>query len=557
MQTPRLGSREPPRGRLVRRSDEARTALLAGVDCVADAVAPTLGPCGRPVALQRPDAPPLITTDGVTIARSLEMLSDPILNQGVQLLRQASSEAETLVGDGTTTATVLARALLHEAVRAVEAGAEPVALERALGEATGVVERWLRSRAEPLDGDEHMLGRVAAIAARDERIGALVAEALQQVGAEGVVRIEDAHAYGVHLTLREGMQFENGLLSPGLVVDQLRGETVFEWPYVALVQERITQVRQLSPLLSQVAEAQRPIVLIADELSGDALTLLVLNVARRRVPVAAVKAPEFGADREEALRDLATWSGGTVLGTALGRSLEHAKLEDLGQAKRALLTRETTALIDGAGTSEEVSERCASIEGEVRRIESDYERTKRRTRLARLAGAIAVIGVGSDTQVEQEEIRHRVNDAVQAGRAAISGGMVPGGGAALVHAAAAFNDGRPSGLAQQILAKALQAPLRQLALNSDIEPAVAVQQVRALPFGHGLDMVSRRPVDLHEAGVVDPVDVVIAALVVASSIARTCLRCEWIIAQKPLPRFRRLHHPHGHHHHGDPAGHTH
>jgi len=532
-------------------------ALLAGVDRVADAVAPTLGPRGRQVALQRLDAPPLLTNDGVTIARSLEMLSDPVINQGVQLLRQASSEAETLVGDGTTTATVLARALLHEAVRAVAAGADPVALEREIGEAIGMTERWLRAHAEPLDGDEHMLGRVAAIAARDKRIGALVAEALKRVGADGVVRIEDANAYGVSLTLREGMQFENGLLSPGLVVDPNRRETVFERPYVALVQERITQVRQLGPLLGQVAEARRPIVIIADELSGDALTLLVLNVARRRIPVAAVKAPEYGPDREEALRDLAVWSGGTVVGAALGRNLERVRLDELGQAGRAIVSQETTALIDGEGAPDAVAARSATIEAEIRHVASDYERTKRRTRLARLAGAIAVIGVGSDTQVEQEGIRHRVNDAVQAGRAAISGGMVPGGGTALVHAAAAFDREASDPLARSIVVRALEAPLRQLGINSGIEPAVAVQQVRGLPFGQGLDMVSGRPVDLREAGIVDPVDVVIAGLVVASSIARTCLRCELIIAQKPTPRVRRSHHPHGHHHHGDPHGHTH
>lgn len=532
-------------------------ALLAGVDRVADAVAPTLGPRGRHVALQRPDAPPLLTTDGVTIARSLEMLADPIINQGVQLLRQASSEAETLVGDGTTTATVLARALLHEAVRAVEAGTDPMALGREIETAMNSAEHWLRARADPLDGDEHMLGRVAAIAARDEEIGALVAGALQRVGPDGVVRIEDDHAYGVRLTLREGMQFENGLLSPGLVVDPLRRETVFERPFIALVQERVTQVRQLAPLLSQVAEARRPIVIIADEVSGDALTLLVLNVARRRVPVAAVKAPEFGADREQALRDLAVWSDGTVFGAALGRSVERAKLDDLGQARRSILTPEMTLLEEGRGSAVAVAERSAAIEAEIRHLESDYERTKRRTRLARLAGAIAVVGVGTDTQVEQEEVRHRVNDAVQAGRAAIRTGMVPGGGSALVHAGAALDRDGGDPRARAIVVRTLEAPLRQLAVNSGIEPAVAVQRVRALPFGHGLDMISGRPADLRGAGVVDPVDVVTAGLAVASSIARTCLRCEWIIAEKPSPHVRRPHHPHGHHHHGDPHGHTH
>lgn len=554
MQTPRPGSSRRL-GATFRRADAA-SQLLKGVELVAGAVAPTLGPRGRHVVLQRPDAPPLVTNDGVTIARSIELLGDPVTNQGVQLVKSVASETERLVGDGTTTAMILARELLRRGVRAVAAGADPGAFVAALKAAIAEAEAWLAAQADPLHGDAEMVRRVAAMAARDDGIGQAVADALDAVGADGVVRVQDGRRHGLTLDIARGMRFANGLAAHALMVDTGRRETVFADALVALVSDRVTQIQQLAPVLSQAAAARRPLVLVADEISGDALTLLILNVEKRALPVAAVKAPEFGPDRAEALRDLGIWTGGTVFGAELGRDLRTARLEELGTVESAVITADTTALVGGGGAKADVAERIRAVQAGLRYLESEYEREKLKARLARLDGAVATLELGCDTQTEQEETRCRINDAVQAGRAALRGGTVPGGGASFVHAAAVLS-GDPADPARAALRRALEAPVRQLAANAGLDPAVAVERVRGLPFGHGIDMTSGADADLRAAGVFDPAEVVISAMVVAGSIVGTCLLCDSIIGRPPLPASRRPAHPHGHHHHGDPMGHTH
>jgi chaperonin GroEL len=542
------------RGALVLSGDSAREALLAGADVVADAVAPTLGPQGRHVVLERLDAPPLVTNDGVTIARAVEKLEDPVANQGIHLLRQASEAAELEVGDGTTTATIIARSLLRAAFARVGAGEEPVAMAREIDDQLTVVADWLRERAVPLAPGREAIEQVARLASRDEEIASLVAEAVERVGVDGVVRVEDSSAYGLHIDFIEGMRFPNGLVSPALAVDREGGQTVFDRPLLLLVSGRLTLISQLRPVLEAAASARRPVVIVADEISGDALTMLAMNVAKRTIPVAAVKAPEFGPDRAAALRDIAAWSGGTLFGEELGRLVEGAGIEELGQVERAVVTADSTTLEGGAGLAGEVADRLTRIDAELVRTDSEYERTKLRTRRARLGGAVAVIGVGCDSEVEQEEVRLRVVDAVQASRAAVRSGLVPGGGGALVQAAALSGVAGSAGVAGPVVERALQEPARQLAENAGLDPSVAVRELREMSFGRGVDLSTGSEVDLLARGIADPVEVTCAALVAAGSVARMGLLCDFIVARKPLPRVRRDHHSHGHHYHGDPEG---
>ena len=553
MPTPKRASNSA--GSLFLKSDAARQAMMAGVEMVASTIAPTLGPTGSYVVLQRRDAPPLITNDGVTIARYVDAVHDPLINQGVQLMKQASEVSELSVGDGTTTATVIARSLLANAFRQISAGADPTDLASGIERGIEQVVSWLRERAEPLDGSKSSIREVAALAARDDEIAEVVAEALTNVGAGGVVRVEDSRDHGIHLNLAEGMRFDNGLASPEMIVDQLRRESVFDNPLVALTQERLTQVSQLRSLFEKVAAERRPVILIADEISGDALTLLALNVSRRRVPVAAVKAPDFGPDRAAAMRDIAVWSGAVLFGEEFGRTLASATIADLGTVERAIVTADSTTLTGGAGIAMDVAGRAARIQAEIRMSESEYERTKLRVRLARLGGAVAVIGVGYDTEAEQEEVRHRVTDAVQAGKAALSAGMIPGGGTALLHAGdELFSHGLPNDGAAAVLLAGLAAPARQLAENAGVEAGGFVGRLRTLAFEDGIDLRTGREGNMKALGVRDPLEVTTAALVAAGSVARLGILCEVVLAKKPLPVVRRPHHEHGHHYHGDPDG---
>jgi chaperonin GroEL len=548
------------RGKQILHTEHARTSLMRGVERITALVGPTLGPRGRHVVLQRFDAPPLVTNDGVTIARSVDMLQDPVTNQGVQLLREVASTAEDFLGDGTTTAMLLARAILRASHRQVTEGANPAALSRGIEEGVAAASDWIAAQAQPVEGRDDV-ARVATIASRDPHIGGLVADALERVGPDGVVRIEDDRAYGIQLAFQEGMHFPNGLLSPGLATDMRLGEATFERPYVLAASERITQVRQLLPVLNAVTEQRAPLLIVADEVSGDALTLLVLNVSKRRLPAIAVKAPAFGPDRLDALRDIAVLTGGEVVGPDVGRTVESAGLEQLGRAGRVIATREETTIVGGDGDPEAVAERIRQARAEAAYLESDYEREKRRLRVARLSGAVALIRVGLDTQAEQEETRHRIRDAVRAGRAAIADGIVPGGGATLLRAAEAIPgiaDDADGDLerGRAVVRSSLEAPLRQLAENAGLDPSMAVRQVLTSPAGHGIDIETNQPVDLVEAGIFDPARIVRSTLEIAASVARACLRAEVIIANPPSPRRARRGHGHSHGH-GHDHGHHH
>jgi chaperonin GroEL len=541
--------------KLTSHSEHARASLLRGVDAVADLVGPTLGPCGRHVVINRHDAGPLITNDGVTIVRSVERLADPLANQGAQMLRDVAGSTDEAVGDGTTTATLLARAMLRQALRLSTAGAEPVALRSGLEQATRLASDWIRAHARPVqDGD---VERVATLAARDPHIGRLVAQALDGVGPDGLVTVEDDRAYGISLEVRAGMTLDRGLASPAMAFDRERRTTVLEEPYVLVAEERLTEIDQLVGVLSLVADRCAPLVIVADEVSGQALTLLALNIERRRLPVIAIKSPMYGADRSAALRDVAITTGAELLGPGLGRSVARAGLEHLGRADRVVASHDESTIVGGRGDRELVRARAREIHAEIRFLDSEYERDKRRLRLGRLDGAVAVFRIGLDTQAEQEETRHRVWDALHAGRAALKTGIVPGGGTMLVRAADALP---PDGtgdllLGRAMLQRALETPLRQLARNADLDPGVAVRRVRGAPAGHGLDVCADRVVDLSTARIIDPAGVVCAALDIAASIAGIALMTELIVVERPVYRPARRGHPHGHHHHHDPDHH--
>ena len=553
-------------GRLIVSGDDAREALMRGLDLVADAVGPTLGPCGSHVLIQRHDAGPLVTNDGVTIARAIEMLRDPYTNQGVHLLREVAGVTDTVVGDGTTTAVITARELLRRSLAAVTRGADCTSLCRGLTRGWAMAEALIAEAATPLR-DAEELSALATAAARDEQIGGLVAAALERTGHDGVVNIEDHRAYGVRLDFADGMSFPSGLLAPGLATDETRRETVFERPLILLASERITQINQLAPVLRQAAAARTPLVVIADEVSGDALTMLVLNVRKRTVPAVAVKSPLFGDDRVAMLQDIAALTGATVCGPATGTSVARATIADLGQAERVTITHERTTVTSGHGDKRAIMARLAGIDAELAYLGSEYERDKRRLRRACLGGTVATIGVGLDTVVEQEETRLRIIDAIRSGRAAMRNGVVPGGGSVLAQAAGVVRHDAGTGadgVGQRILARSLEAPLRQLAVNAGLDPAIAVDRVGSSPPGFGLDLHRNEIVDLRARGVIDAADVVRVSVESAVSIARTVLLAEVIVAQRPLPpqpkRPYGHHHGHDHGHFGGVApghGHTH
>ena len=542
------------KGRLIVHGDGARAALMRGLDLVADAVGPTLGPAGSHVVVHRHDAGPLITNDGVTIARAIELLRDPYTNQGVQLLREVAGVADTTAGDGTSTAVLVARELLRRVFAMVTRGGDTPALCDGLRSGWAKTATMIREAAEPLrDGEE--LAAVAGNAARDAVIGEIIAQALTRVGDDGVVNVEDDPAYGVRLEFTDGMSFGNGLLAPALALDEVKGETAFERPFILLASERLTGVEQLAPILQLVAGERVPLVVIADEVSGAALTTMVLNMRRRTLPSVAVKAPLFGEDRAAMLEDIAALTGGRVLGPALGKSVASAALSDLGRADQVRVTAERTTITGGHGSERAVRDRLARIAAELGYLESEYERDKRRLRRACLQGAVATIKIGLDTVVEQEETRLRVIDGVRSGRAAMRSGVVPGGGSLLIRAGDALTTAGTSGPASpgaRALACALQAPLRQLATNAGVDPSVAVSRVRAAPVGFGLDLRSDEIVDLRRAGVVDATEVMCTALESAVSIGLTTVLAETIVARRPLPPNEKR--PYGHHH-GHDHGH--
>jgi chaperonin GroEL len=515
--------------------DVARKALERGVDVLADTVKVTLGPRGRNVVLDKQWGAPTITNDGVTIAREIE-LDDPYENLGAQLAKEVATKTNDVAGDGTTTATVLAQALVREGLRNVTAGAAPSQLKLGIEKAVEVVEAELRKIAREID-DSREIAFVAALSAQSQEIGDLIAEAFNKVGKDGVITIDESQASSVELEFTEGMQFDKGFLSPYFVTDADRQEAVLNDPYILINQGKISNIQELLPVLEKVQQAGKPLFIIAEDVEGEALSTLVVNKIRGVLNVAAVKAPGFGDRRKAILEDLAVLTGGQVVTADMGMKLDQVTLDQLGSARTVTITKDATTVVDGAGSDEDVAGRVAQIRAEVENTDSDWDREKLQERLAKLAGGVAVIKVGAATEVELKERKHRVEDAVSATRAAIEEGVVAGGGSALVHAAKAL-DTVDLGLhgdaltGASIVRRAVAEPLRWIAENAGQDGYVVASKVAELDAGQGYNALTGEYGDLVSAGIIDPVKVTRSALRNAASIAALVLTTETLVVEK-------------------------
>jgi len=523
--------------KILKFDDEARRGLEAGVNKLADAVKVTLGPKGRNVVLEKKFGAPTITNDGVSIAREIE-LEDPYENMGAQLVKEVATKTNDVAGDGTTTATVLAQALVREGLRNVAAGANPMALKRGIDKAVAAAVDSVRDQAKEID-DRNEIAQVATISANnDNAIGEVLADAIDKVGKDGVVTVEESNTFGIELDFTEGMQFDKGYLSPYFVSDPERQEAVLEDAYILLTESKITSVQDLVPVLEKVMQTGKPLLIIAEDIEGEALATLVVNKIRGTFNSAAVKAPGFGERRKAMLGDIATLTGGQVISETVGLKLENTTLELLGQARKVVITKDDTTIVEGAGASEDVNGRVAQIKREIEETDSDWDREKLQERLAKLAGGVAVVQVGAATEVELKEKKHRIEDALSATRAAIEEGIVPGGGTALVRARAAVAsaveglEGDEATGARSVH-KALDAPARLIAGNAGLEGAVVVQQVEGESGAYGFNAATGEFEDLLKAGVLDPAKVTRAALQNAASIAGLLLTTEAIVADKP------------------------
>ncbi len=515
-------------------NDDARKALEWGVDALANAVKVTLGPKGRNVVLDKKWGAPTITNDGVTIAREVE-LEDPYENMGAQLAKEVATKTNDIAGDGTTTATVLAQALVKEGLRNVAAGAAPAALKRGIDAAVQALSDQLLTNARELEGRDE-IAQVASLSAQDEVIGNLIADAFDKVGKDGVITVEESSTAVMDLEFTEGMQFDKGYLSPYFVTDTERMEAVLEDAYVLLHQGKISSVADLLPLLEKVVGESKPLFIIAEDVEGEALSTLVVNKMRGTFNAVAVKAPGFGDRRKAMLQDMATLTGGQVVAEEVGLKLDQVGLEVLGQARRIVATKDSTTIVDGAGAADEVQARVDQITAEIAATDSDWDREKLQERLAKLSGGVCVIQVGAHTEVELKEKKHRVEDAVSATRAAIEEGIVAGGGSALIHAATALDALALEGdeaVGVALVRKAVQEPLRWIAENAGLEGYVATAKVAELPAGQGLNAATGEYVDLVAAGVLDPVKVTRSALRNAASIAAMVLTTETLVVDKP------------------------
>ncbi len=514
---------------------EARKALEAGVDAVANAVKVTLGPKGRYVVLDKKFGAPTITNDGVTIAREIEV-EDVFENQGAQLVREVATATNDVAGDGTTTATVLAQAIVRDGLKNVAAGANPLGLKRGIEASVDQVVESIEKQSKEVSGKEQ-ISRVATISAGDEDIGDVIADAIEKVGKDGVVNVEEGQTFGMDLEFTEGMQFDKGYISPYMVTDQDRMEAVLEDPYILIANQKIGSVRDVLPVLEQVIQSGKPLLIIAEDVEGESLATLVVNKLRGTFTGVAVKAPGFGDRRKRMLEDIAVLTGGEVITEEMGLKLENTQLSQLGHARRVVVTKDTTTIIDGAGDSEAIKGRIKQIKSEIETTDSDFDREKLQERLAKLSGGVAVVKVGAATETEMKEKKHRVEDALQATRAALEEGIVPGGGVALIQAAKAVkvdalgeDDERTGG---RIVLRALEEPLRQIANNSGLEGSVVVNDVRKAKAGFGLNAATGEIEDLVAAGVIDPAMVTRSALQNAASIAKNILTTEAIVAEMP------------------------
>src|SRR5437660_1811891 len=513
---------------------DARKALEGGVNTVANAVKVTLGRKGRYVVLDKQYGAPTITNDGVTIAREIEV-EDVFQNQGAQLVREVATATNDVAGDGTTTATVLAQAIVHAGLKNVAAGANPLALKRGIEKTVDQVVDNIREQSKEIAGKEQ-IARVAAISAADDEIGDVIADAIDKVGKDGVVNVEEGQTFGMDLEFTEGMQFDKGYISPYMVTDQERMEAVLEDPYILIANQKIGSVRDLLPVLEQVIQSGRPLLIIAEDVEGESLATLVVNKLRGTFTGVAVKAPGFGDRRKRMLEDIAVLTNGEVITEEMGLKLENTQLSQLGRARRVVVAKNTTTIVDGAGESEAIKGRINQIKTEIDSTDSDFDREKLQERLAKLAGGVAVVKVGAATETEMKEKKHRVEDALQATRAALEEGIVPGGGVALLRAAESIKVDALEGDEQtgaRIILRSLEEPVRQLAENAGLEGSVVVNDVRKAKAGQGLNAETGEIVDLVEAGVIDPAMVTRSALQNAASIAKNILTTEAIVAEMP------------------------
>jgi chaperonin GroEL len=519
---------------------EARKSLEAGVDAVADAVKVTLGPKGRYVVLDKKFGAPTITNDGVTIAREIEV-EDVFENQGAQLVREVATATNDVAGDGTTTATVLAQAIVKQGLKNVAAGANPLALKRGIEKAVDEVVKNIASQSKEVSGKDQ-IARVATISAGDEEIGDVIADAIEKVGKDGVVNVEEGQTFGMDLEFTEGMQFDKGYISPYMVTDQDRMEATLEDPYILIANQKIGSVRDVLPVLEAVIQSGKPILIIAEDVEGESLATLVVNKLRGTFTGVAVKAPGFGDRRKRMLEDIAILTNGEVITEEMGLKLENTEIKQLGRARRVVVAKDTTTIVDGAGDADAIKGRINQIKAEIENTDSDFDREKLQERLAKLSGGVAVVKVGAATETEMKEKKHRVEDALQATRAALEEGIVPGGGVALLQASSAISVSENGASADgsddertgaRIVLRALEEPLRQLAENAGLEGSVVVNDVRKAKKGHGLNASTNEIVDLVAAGVIDPAMVTRSALQNAASIAKNILTTEAIVAEVP------------------------
>ncbi|MET7601755.1 chaperonin GroEL [Streptomyces avermitilis] len=514
--------------------EEARRGLERGMNQLADAVKVTLGPKGRNVVLEKKWGAPTITNDGVSIAKEIE-LEDPYEKIGAELVKEVAKKTDDVAGDGTTTATVLAQALVREGLRNVAAGANPMALKRGIEKAVEAVSGALLEQAKDVETKEQ-IASTASISAADTQIGELIAEAMDKVGKEGVITVEESQTFGLELELTEGMRFDKGYISAYFATDMERMEAVLDDPYILIANSKISNVKDLLPLLEKVMQSGKPLLIIAEDVEGEALSTLVVNKIRGTFKSVAVKAPGFGDRRKAMLGDIAILTGGEVISEEVGLKLENAGIDLLGRARKVVITKDETTIVDGAGSADQVAGRVNQIRAEIENSDSDYDREKLQERLAKLAGGVAVIKAGAATEVELKERKHRIEDAVRNAKAAVEEGIVAGGGVALIQASSVFEKLELTGdeaTGANAVRLALEAPLKQIAVNGGLEGGVIVEKVRNLPVGHGLNAATGEYVDMIAEGIIDPAKVTRSALQNAASIAALFLTTEAVIADKP------------------------
>ena len=522
--------------KLIKFNEEARKKLEKGVNTLADAVKITLGPKGRNVILEKSYGSPLITNDGVSIAREIE-LEDPFENLGAKLIKEVATKANDVAGDGTTTATILAQNIVKEGLKIVSAGANPIFIKKGIDKAAKEVVRNLKIKAKKVQSNEE-IEQVASISAGDEEIGKLIAEAMEKVGETGVITVEEAKSLETSLEVVEGMQFDKGYVSPHMVTDPVRMEAELENPYVLITDKKVSSMKDILPLLEKIVQESKPLLIIADDLEGEALTTLVINNLRGTLNVVAVKAPAFGDRRKAILEDIAVLTGGKVVSEEMGMKLEEAGIEVLGTAKKIKITKDSTTIVDGGGEAEAISERIERIKAQISESTSSYDIEKLQERAAKLSGGVAVIKVGAATETEMKDKKLRIEDALNATKAAIEEGIVPGGGVAFVEILKSMEDFKlqgEEGMGVEIVKKALMSPLKQIAVNAGLDGGVVAEKVKTLPDGFGLDAAKEEYVDMMANGIIDPAKVTRSAIQNAASIATLIHTTEVVVAEKKEP----------------------